>query len=236
MKYEVFQQVREAYGTCASWAVWDQGACERLRYQPDPRVPSFFLNRAVKRLNAVNSQADLDGLGWELDPHVVLVALNFAERTGEVRDVVSRLNFHAFHEETTVTSDQRLRDACCGTPLWGGYITDLVKMHRGVVQPVRNSSAAEVARLLRSSEFRRDQINGLVAELQLLGCSDPLIVSLGNDVHRVLSSLSVTDRLKEICGQGTRVVKVTHYSRATGIRFSDYVHRVYQELANQSVL
>ncbi|MDU1522794.1 MAG: hypothetical protein E6905_10105, partial [Actinomyces sp.] len=145
MDFGIFDANRKRYGGCASWAVWDQGSCEHLRFEPAPDdAPGFFLNRAVKSLNAISGQTDLKKLGWQLDPNVVLVALNFADRDEATQAATAGLAFHAFHEETSSTSDQRLRDACCGTRLWGGYITDLVKIMDGKIHPIRNSKSSPI--------------------------------------------------------------------------------------------
>ena len=142
MCFERFESNRAKYGQCSSWAVWNQGACEYLRFEPDAEAaPGFFLNTSVRKLNAICSQRDLDGLGWRLNPNVVLVALNFAERDERTKAATAGIDYHAFHEETSLTSDQRLRDACCGTGLWGGYLTDLVKFDGDELTPFRSSKA-----------------------------------------------------------------------------------------------
>lgn len=235
MDFKTFDANRKKYGACSSWAVWNMGACEHLRYAPDAvRAPKFYLNRAVASLNGIASQADLTALGWTLNPNVVLVALNFAERDDLTKTAIEDIAFHAFHEETTTTSDQRLRDACCGTPMWGGYITDLVKIVDGRIQPIRNSQSKPIKKMLSDECFRTEQVNGLVEELQQLQVASPVIISLGNDVHNVLTRPTVRKRLNSQLGRDTRILKITHYSKAAAIRHSDYVARVYNELRTQS--
>lgn len=232
MDFGRFNANRKRFGRCASWAVWDQGACEHLRFQPAPEAaPKMFLNSAVTKLGAITSQADLDNLGWKLNNNIALVAMNFGQRPQEEQDAVAGIDFFAFHEETTTTSDQRLRGACCGTPLWGCYITDLVKFNdAGALAPLRDSSSANMKKLLANHDFVAIQISGLIEELRELGAHNPTIVALGNDVHRALTRPTSAALLSSGLGHNTRIIKITHYSKAAGIRHSDYVGRVLGEL------
>ena len=237
MDFNIFDSNRKHYGLCASWAVWKIGACERMRYAPDSdKAPKLFLNRAVETLNSISSQTRLDESEWQLNPQVVLVALNFADRDEAVQEATNSVAFHAFHEETSTTSDHRLRDVCCGTPLWGGYITDLVKIVDGQVQPLRNSNASDVMKLLKSDRFRHEQVAGFVEELKQLNVSSPTIIAMGNDVHRVLSRPEVAQQLHSELGPETKVLKITHYSKTAGFRHHDFVKRVYGELRDQKFM
>ena len=187
MCFERFESNRAKYGQCSSWAVWNQGACEYLGFEPDAgAAPGFFVNTSVRKLNAICSQRDLDGLGWRLNPNVVLVALNFAERDERTKAATAGIDYHAFHEETSLTSDQRLRDACCGTGLWGGYLTDLVKFDGDELTPFRSSKADPIIHRLRDPAFRQMQVTGLIKELEALDSRSPVVVALGNDVFQCL--------------------------------------------------
>lgn len=170
ISYQQFSANREVYGKCSSWAVWNVGSCEHVRYLPSPQLdPKAFINRSVIRLNVISSQEELDKLGWNLRNDVVLVALNFAERPETRFEATRELTHAAFHVETTTTSDQRRRDACFGTPLWGAFITDLVKFRDGELMPLRASAASEVKPLLRNHSFLAEQVEGLALVLEQLG-------------------------------------------------------------------
>lgn len=231
LSFPAFAHNRATYGQCSSWAVWRQGAAEHIRFQSAPTpAPDFWLNTAVRDLAAVSSQEDLEALKWRLNPNVVIVALNFAERDAATKEATKALPYHVFHEETTYTSDHRLRDACCGTLLWGGYLTDLVKFAGTTLKPLRDSNAAAVQKQLANTEFLEHQVRGLCTELQELGSQDPVIVALGNAVYAALTKACSTEILRGELGQATRIVKLTHYSRAAGIAHSDYVAKVYRQL------
>lgn len=58
--FKTYSNIRSEYSQCASWAVWDRDSVG-LAYEPDPDgAPGFFLNSAVKALNGISSQQDLD--------------------------------------------------------------------------------------------------------------------------------------------------------------------------------
>lgn len=218
----------------------ENGACETTRYAPNPDVaPRLFLNTAVKTLNSIHTEDEYESRAKDLHTRFVLVALNFAERSPQVQEATSGLAFHSFHEETTTTSDHRLRDACLGTPLWGSYITDLVKFVDGVLSPVRDSKASNIERRLRVPEFLGEQVDGLCYELSRLGCENPTIVALGNAVYSALTSnreIQALVKLQQVLGDGTRINKVPHYSKAAAMSHHDYVARVYRALRGFSIM
>ncbi|WJY94131.1 hypothetical protein CFELI_02445 [Corynebacterium felinum] len=234
VELERFLANKLSFGQCASWAVWKLGSSDHSRYAPEPLVaPDFHLNVAVAQLNAFSTTEELA----DLHTDVVLVALNFAQRDGATKQAIDGLSFHAFHEETTTTSDYRLRDICLGTRLWGAYITDLVKFDGDCVKPIRDSQASNIKKMLRNRDFLMVQVRGLCKELRQLGCTNPTIIALGNDVYDSLKDQRYGEcmtLLREALGEETKLLKVTHYSKATGISHSDYVARVYQELRDQA--
>lgn len=232
--FEQFLQNKKEYGDCSSWALWRISACENQRFAPAPvNAPKFFLNSFVQDLNRVASESAYGALAKQIHTDIVLVALNFAERDEQTKKATQDLAFHAFHEETSLTSDHRLRDACLGTPLWGSYITDLVKFENGVLTPVRDSKAINIKQRLKDKDLLQDQVHGLCAELSDLGCVNPIIVALGNDVYNALTqgrnnpSFSM---IKNSLGAETHIIRLPHYSKAAGISHHDYVAKVYQEL------
>ena len=233
--FEQFSLNKAKYGDCSSWAFWKIGACENQRFAPDPETaPKFFLNSSVRDLNKIASKADYESVAKPIRIDVVLLALNFAERDENTKKATTPFAFHAFHEETSLTSDHRLRDACLGTPLWGSYITDLVKFENGELTPVRDSKAVNIKQRLRNEDFLHDQVEGLCVELSDLGCLNPTIVALGNDVHDALTrgrQESAFTKIQTSLGPGTRIIRIPHYSKAAGISHHDYVGRVYRELS-----
>ncbi|QEU10978.1 hypothetical protein [Dermabacter vaginalis] len=228
MDYQIFDLMRTRYGLCGSWTVWIESP-----WSPDSiRAPLLRLDSVVRTFGEVRSQQQLDTELPSLRTDLVLVALNFAERAAGITAVTDRLSFASFHEECGRTSDRRLRDACKANGLEGAYITDLVKMQGGKVAPFRSSKSMPINTLLRDPRFVREQVDGLCEELQTLGSRNPLIVGLGAQVYKALYAPASLDKLRETCGNGTQVARITHYSSMTGMALPTYISRVGQELAD----
>ena len=228
MDYQIFDLMRTRYGLCGSWTVWNESP-----WSPDSiRAPQLKLDSVVRTFGEVRSQQQLDTELPSLRTDLVLVALNFAERAAGITAVTDRLSFASFHEECGRTSDRRLREACKGNGLEGAYITDLVKMRNGTLAPFRSSKSMPINTLLRDPRFVREQVDGLCEELQTLGSRNPLIVGLGAQVYKALYAPASLDKLRETCGNGTQVARITHYSSMTGMALPTYISRVGQELAD----
>ena len=228
MDYQIFDLMRTRYGLCGSWTVWNESP-----WSPDSiRAPLLKLDSVVRTFGEVRSQQQLDTELPSLRTDLVLVALNFAERAAGITAVTDRLSFASFHEECGRTSDRRLREACKGNGLEGAYITDLVKMRNGTLAPFRSSKSMPINTLLRDPRFVREQVDGLCEELQTLGSRNPLIVGLGAQVYKALYAPASLDKLRETCGNGTQVARITHYSSMTGMTLPTYISRVGQELAD----
>lgn len=234
--FKTYSNIRSEYSQCASWAVWDRDSVG-LAYEPDPDgAPGFFLNSAVKALNGISSQQDLDNAPWELRRDVILVAMNFGERTHEIRKAVKGTGFFCFHEESGRTSDPRIRDACWQTPMWGAYMTDLVKIQNGKVAPIAQSNSKPIADNLRRAEFRNEQVAGLCKELTILGVSSPTIIALGNVVYAALTSKESLVMLRDVCGVDTQILRIRHYSQVAGLSRENYVAKVREQLKDQSFM
>lgn len=228
MDYQIFDLMRTRYGLCGSWTVWNESP-----WSPDSiRAPQLKLDSVVRTFGEVRSQQQLDTELPSLRTDLVLVALNFAERAAGITAVTDRLSFASFHEECGRTSDRRLREACKGNGLEGAYITDLVKMRNGTLAPFRSSKSMPINTFLRDPRFVREQVDGLCEELQTLGSRNPLIVGLGAQVYKALYAPASLDKLRETCGNGTQVARITHYSSMTGMTLPTYISRVGQELAD----
>ncbi|ALC05680.1 hypothetical protein CDES_06285 [Corynebacterium deserti GIMN1.010] len=143
----------------------------------------------------------------------ILVAFNFAERFHHQKQTMAKVACTSFHEEMALSSDNRLRDACGGTPLWGAYITDFIKFDEGQLSPLRESKPVKVAAFLNRKQYGEEQVAGLIDELKELGCTNPKIVALGSDVFKALDRSDSIEMLKAGLGEGAKVYRVTLYSK-----------------------
>ena len=161
-----FVEIREKYGDCGSWAIWNE-----------PRSPTDKLSRKdqnkLKSLD-VDEPFDVYGTGTclgmkddifqdispelleKLNPKYVLVALNFSKPCKKCKDpkfvnekcndhkvVETLMNFHSGDGNIG-----KLRYAIRKSPLWGAYITDIIKNYpeakaKEVIKKCRNDPEFE---------------------------------------------------------------------------------------------
>ncbi|BAM46694.1 hypothetical protein [Amphibacillus xylanus] len=246
MRLEVYNQIKEKYGKAGSWAVWDFKEDGEFRYDLNGR--GYLLNNVVKRFNNVKSQADLDKL--ELHNKAVLVALNFGQREETIEEFIGvneklkDVDFHCFHEEFDrkgnvkgYSGDRRQKYGYQDTILWGAYMTDLIKFQEdGTLAPVADSKSNSdyLKTLLNNKDFMEIQINGLIDELKLLGCKDPIIAAVGGISYSKLNSKTYKDKLIEEFGPNTKIVRVPHYSN-TNTQIDDNDYTSYRELIKKAL-
>ncbi len=85
-----------------------------------------------------------------------------------------------------------------GTPLWGAYITDIIKDFD------ERASGKMMAYLRREKAFEKDNVAIFSRELNDLGAGRPKIIAFGGDAFRVLAR-NMREEL--------RVWKIPHYSK-----------------------
>ena len=109
-----YEQIKEKYGWCASWAIWKRiDTKKKAKYGMDD-ITSF---------DNVRDQTSIS----KLNPNIVLVGLNISGK-GLVKRPFS--NFHPTH---TTAHDYKIRYALQDTQFWGAYMTDIIKDHAEVV-------------------------------------------------------------------------------------------------------
>jgi hypothetical protein len=119
-----------------------------------------------------------------LNNEVVMVGLNISRPFSEP--------FRNFHDPRPEAQDFEIRYAFKGTPIWGAYMTDLIK-----------DTVAVESRSLRQSltdAVVRRNVSVFLAELEDIGAVHPTILAFGGDVHGLLASA------------GVPAVRLTHYS------------------------
>jgi len=125
----------------------------------------------------------------ELNPNIILVGLNFS-----VAGVVQK-PFQNFHG--TGGGAYKLRYALKGTPFWGAYMTDIIK-------DFPEADSNNVMRYLRNNvSLVEENILTFEEEIKDIGSTNPLIVGLGGDAHKIL---------KKHLGSKFNIIKAMHYS------------------------
>jgi hypothetical protein len=172
-----FDLIKKKHGLYASWAIWkDQGS----RAKDNIGALSIFeLNENHKLLE-------------QLKPDIVFAGLNIS------RPIQRPLG--NFHDGRASSMDYKIRYALKGTPLWGAYMTDVIKDFEQKV-------AGEMMSYLRKNKrFERDNLDLFKAELRDLGANQPTLIALGRDAFKVLS--------RNLAGNYD-IWKVPHYSNYT---------------------
>ena len=170
---EKFDSIKEKYGRVASWAIWAHEDKEPKSNMGDLTVLDPEINK---------------NLLSELNPNVVLVALNFSED-------VNHKPFENFHAGGKF-QDYKTRYALRDSPYWGGYMTDIIKN-----QPEKNSD--ELVKYLKTHPDEvQSNVESFRQELRDIGAKKPRLVAFGNDVYDILKR-----NLPEF-----EIVKIPHYA------------------------
>ena len=157
MELERFNKIKEKYQYYASWAVWAEGALP-MENVGDLSVLDPTLNTQLLE---------------QLNPNIVLVALNIA--AADIEEPWG--NFHSgWHH----AQDYKIRYAVRDTPLWGAYMTDIIKDHPELV-------AANVhAHLAHNPDVLHQNVENFKQELKDIGAEKPKLIAFGNVVRDIL--------------------------------------------------
>ena len=159
MDLEKFEFIKEEYGHCASWAIWEEVGATPKSNAGD--------------LNILDPKKNTDLLS-QLKPNVVFVGLN---TSGNVED---KEPFSNFHPTGPHANDFKIRFALKGTEYWGGYMTDIIKGH------VQKDSKKVLKYLKKHRKEEIKNIKKFRKELKDLGTKNPTIIAFGNAAYRIL--------------------------------------------------
>jgi len=171
---EKFYFIKKKYSHFASWAIW-------AHEDEKPKSNMGDLTVLDPEIN--------ENLLSELNPKVVLVALNFSKN-------VKHEPWGNFHYNKGSATDFKTRYALRDSPFWGGYMTDILKDYPEM------ESGKVVQYLKFHPEFEKKNIEFFRQELKDIGAENPKLIAFGNDVHDILKR-----NLPEF-----KIVKITHYA------------------------
>tara|TARA_B100001123_G_C14879723_1_gene855474 strand:- start:173 stop:760 length:588 start_codon:yes stop_codon:yes gene_type:complete len=175
MKMDInkYNFIKKKYGKHASWAVWAEEADKPKSNMGDLSV------------------FDDENILQELNPNIVLVALNFSF-SGVVQE-----DFSNFHSSNPRAQDYKTRYAVKNTPFWGAYMTDIIKDY------AEKESNKVTTDLRNNPSMVTDNIISFEQELEDIGSNDPLLICFGVDAFNIL---------KKNLGEKYNIRKVSHYS------------------------
>ena len=179
--------LKNKHGLHASWAVW---ADETNRPKSNMGDLSIFENDSVIKT---------------LNPNNIIVAFNFSV-DGKV--LHSWENFHGENGEV-----YKLRYAVKNTPLWGAYMTDIIKDH---VDP---NSISVKKFLEKNPEVISKNVKRFKEEIKDLNVTKPILYALGKDVFKILNDY-LSDKYK--------IIRLTHYGIPNNKEF--YKEKIWTEL------
>ncbi len=191
---ELFEKIKDKYGYVASWAIWDEAG-----EKPKSNINNMdiFESKSYKEILP------------KLNVNVVMVGLNFS------RDIKFEKPFMNFHDSNPHANDFKIRYAFKDTPLYGAYMTDIIKNLAMV-------SSKDVLKYLKQNpQIIEENINYFRDELRFIQSNKPIIIAFGSDTFDILQKYL---KLNEY----SHLVKVTHYSHQ--ISKENYQKEVYSQL------
>lgn len=167
---ENFEKIKATFGHYASWAVWSEG-----KSSPKSNMGNqIFLDESIIKT---------------LHTKYVLVALNISRPIDEP--------FANFHSENSSATDYKTRYALKDTPLWGAYMTDIIKDFEEV-------ASGKIMKFIKNNAgFEKDNISSFLNELAYIKAESPILIAIGNDAFNILNK-NVTEKFK--------IIKIPHYA------------------------
>ena len=172
-----FLEVRDRYSDVASWAAWSP--------QSDPKRATSGVAE-LSHFDPINNPEILS----VLHARQILVGLNVSRNPGA-------LPWCNFHSPNGRAKDHRLRHALKGTPLWGAYMTDVIKGH------IQVDSGKMLAHVKANDELLERNIADLIDEIELVADDTPLLIAMGHTTHDLLQ--------RKLAGRFP-IARVRHYS------------------------
>ena len=170
-----FNFIKSKYQYWSSWAIWaDQGDTPKSN---------------VGDLSVLDPSTNPKLLPT-LNPNIALVALNISR--GDIT-----LPFGNFHDARSEATDYKIRYATNDTPLWGAYMTDIIK-------DFEEKISGKVKSYLRENrDFEKENVDFFVQELCDIGATNPTLIAFGNESY---------DILKRNLNNEFKIHKIPHYA------------------------
>lgn len=172
---DALEGISEKFGWCSSWAVWADVGEKPKSNVGDLSIFNFNKNPNIRDI---------------IHSNYVAVGLNISGG----KDFAT---FSNFHSPNPSGQDYKLRFAFHGTPLWGCYLTDILKNFPEV-------DSSKVAKFIRNNpEELQPHFDLFREEIKLLGAENSVFLGLGS---------LATQLVRQALPIGGKVIPLRHYS------------------------
>ena len=184
----IYRLMKRKYSDVGSWAVWDEQ-----------------LDKLKSNMGNMAWAKDEEKLCSELNPNFVFVGLNKSKRPkekSEDENSNAKIPWKNFHSGYSGGNSFKLRYALKGTPFWGAYMTDIIKVVRDndsnkFVPAINTNSEEMLAAIKKDITILERNIKKFKEEISLLG-GNPVIVALGDKAHKLLKSLEGKYKIEKL--------------------------------------
>ncbi len=169
----LFEKIKKKYGPYSSWAIWNE-----VGTRPKSRMDASIFEK-----NTILAT---------LHTKYILVALNISRAID--------IPLGNFHSTDSAATDYKTRYALIDTPLWGSYMTDIIKDFEEV-------ASGKMREYLKKNPTReKENIQSFLEELRFIGAENPVLVAIGDDSYKILQrNLAKT----------YQIIKIPHYANYT---------------------
>ena len=158
MNLDIFNNIKNKYGECGSWAIWGNEKNTPKSNIGDLSVLDPKLNKELLT---------------QLKPKYVFVGLNFST----IENVTPLSNFHS---SSSNAQDYKIRYALKNTKYWGSYMTDIIKNFE------EKHSNLMMEALNKDRDLEIKNINIFLQELETLNVINKQIIAFGGDSYKIL--------------------------------------------------
>ena len=158
MNLDTFNNIKNQYGDCGSWAVWANETNAPKSNIGDLSVLDPELNKKLLT---------------QLKPEFVFVGLNFSR----IENAIPLSNFHS---SSSKAQDYKIRFALKNTQYWGSYMTDIIKNFE------EKHSNLMMETLSKDRNLETKNINIFLEELEVLNVRNKKIIAFGGDTYKIL--------------------------------------------------
>jgi len=155
---DTFNNIKNKYGECGSWAIWGSEKNTPKSNIGDLSVLDPKLNKELLT---------------QLKPEYVFVGLNFST----IENVTPLSNFHS---SSSNAQDYKIRYALKNTKYWGSYMTDIIKNFE------EKHSNLMMEALNKDRDLEIKNINIFLQELETLNVINKQIIAFGGDSYKIL--------------------------------------------------